>query len=67
MGGPWPRGMVVMEGGGEGAEWGWRMGHAGYGRRKGDDLAGAGWERFSAVTEMEKRWCVGSGVQGAWV
>jgi len=56
--------MVVTEGGGEGAEWGCSVEHTGCGKRKGDDRAGAGWERFAAVTEMGRRWYVGSGTQG---
>lgn len=44
-----------------------RMGQTGYEKRKGNGVTGAGWERCSAVTEMERRWCVGGSTQGAHV
>lgn len=33
-----------------------RMGQTGYEKRKGGGVAGVGWERCSAVTEVERRW-----------
>lgn len=47
--------------------WRGRMGQTGYAKRKGDGVAGAGWERCSAVTGEERRWCVGSDTQAAHV
>lgn len=43
-----------------------RMGQTRHEKRKGDGVPGAGWERCSAATEME-RCCVDSGTQGAHV
>lgn len=45
-----------------------RMGQTGHEKKKGDGVAGTGWERCFAATEMERKRCyVSSGTQGAHV